>query len=158
MRWFVPLVVVAATCVLAQEKYNGPRPSQPDVPYLVHASTLIPTEVVQANQEDKKDESVFVIPGAASPVKTPLAEPSFLMEANNLNADRIELWRVEPRGGRREVAIPKKAKRNGPRPMRLNVTRLGGRLYRIEVAQTLENGEYTLSPEGSNQAFCFSVY
>jgi hypothetical protein len=158
MRRFVPLLFLAAACALAQEKYNGPRPPKTDLPYLVHGSTLIPTEAVEANQEEKKDESVYVISGASSSARTPLAEPIFLIESDKLNPERIELWRVESRGGRREVALPKKAKRNAPRPLRVNVTRLGGRLFRIEAAQVLENGEYSLSPADSNQAFCFSVY
>jgi hypothetical protein len=44
------------------------------------------------------------------------------------------------------------------RPRRLNVKPLGGSLYRIEVDESLENGEYGLSPADSNQVFCFQVY
>ena len=32
------------------------------------------------------------------------------------------------------------------------------KLYKIEVSDSLEPGEYTLTPEGSNQVFCFQVY
>jgi hypothetical protein len=151
-------LVLCAVPVLSQEKYRGPRPPKPDVPYLVHASHLIPTEVVEARQEDKKDDSIFVVPGAASSVKTPLAEPVFLMEADKFNPERVDLWRMDTRGGQREIVLSKKAKRNGPRPIRVLVSHIDGRLYRIEVAQTLEPGEYSLSPSDSNQAFCFSVY
>jgi hypothetical protein len=38
------------------------------------------------------------------------------------------------------------------------VTRLASDLYRIEVNESLEPGEYSLSPEGSNQVFCFEVF
>jgi len=31
-------------------------------------------------------------------------------------------------------------------------------LYRLEVNESLENGEYGLTPEGANQVFCFQVY
>jgi hypothetical protein len=31
-------------------------------------------------------------------------------------------------------------------------------LYRVEVNEPLEDGEYCLSPEGSNDVFCFSEY
>ncbi len=53
---------------------------------------------------------------------------------------------MDTRGGQREIVLSKKAKRNGPRPIRVQVTHIDGRLYRIEVAQTLEHGEYSLSP------------
>jgi hypothetical protein len=35
---------------------------------------------------------------------------------------------------------------------------LEGKLYRVEANETLENGEYALSPDGSDQVFCFQVY
>jgi hypothetical protein len=44
------------------------------------------------------------------------------------------------------------------RPIRLNVTRLDENLYKIEVDEILENGEYSLSPVDSNQVFCFQIY
>ena len=31
-------------------------------------------------------------------------------------------------------------------------------LYRLEVEESLEPGEYAFSPEGSNQVFCFQVF
>ena len=143
----------------AQEKtkYDGPVPPKPDMPYLLHAANLIPTEVVQANQMDKKGETVYTIPGPTSTARTPLAEPIFLMQADRLSPDHIELYRLEPKGGQREIMISRKAKRNG-RPLRLMVSHIQGRLYKLEVAQTLENGEYSLSPSDSNEAFCFTVF
>ena len=142
----------------AQEKYDGPKPPKPDIPYLLQASELIPTEVVEAKQEDKKGESVFMVPGATSTAKTPLAEPIFLMEADKLSPERIDLWRLDTKGGQREISISHKSSRKNPRNFRVMVSRIEGRLYKIEVAQTLENGEYSLSPGDSNQAFCFTVY
>jgi hypothetical protein len=40
------------------------------------------------------------------------------------------------------------------------VTRIEGHLYRVDVNEGLglENGEYSLSPQGSNTVFCFQVY
>jgi hypothetical protein len=40
----------------------------------------------------------------------------------------------------------------------MEVTRLDGGLYKIEVDESLEKGEYSLTPEGSNQVFCFQVF
>jgi hypothetical protein len=42
--------------------------------------------------------------------------------------------------------------------IRLNVTRLEENLYKIEVDEILENGEYSLSPADSNQVFCFQIF
>jgi hypothetical protein len=49
-------------------------------------------------------------------------------------------------------------RRDAGRPLRLTVTKLTGNLFRIEAGETLEPGEYSLSPENSNQVFCFQVY
>jgi hypothetical protein len=41
----------------------------------------------------------------------------------------------------------------------MELTRLNtDKLYRLEVEESLEPGEYALSPEGSNQVFCFQVF
>ena len=45
-----------------------------------------------------------------------------------------------------------------PKPIRIEVSRLDKDLYRIEVNDSLEPGEYSLTPEGSNQVFCFQVF
>jgi hypothetical protein len=149
---------LVGVCAAAAEKYNGPRPPKPDLPYLVHASNLIPTEAVVAQEQEKKNDTLYTIPGATSNARTPLAEPIFLLEADKLNPEKISLYRFDTKSSQRELEIPKKAGKRGPRPFRLEVTRIEGRLYRIEVEQTLENGEYSLSPDDSNEAFCFTVY
>jgi hypothetical protein len=149
--------VLLVSLALAAEKYAGPRPPQPDIPYLLHASKLIPTEVVEAREEQKKNESTYIIPGASSPAKTPLAEPIFLMEADKINPERLELYRLEVKGGQREITVSQK-RRGGPRPLKLSVTRIDGRLFRVEAGEMLENGQYSLSPSDSNTAFCFEVY
>ena len=138
-----------------QQKYSGPRPSKPDLPYLKHASNLVPTEAGMAREEKKKDDILYVIDGAASSARTPLASPIFLIEIDKLNPDRLGLFKLESRNGRRELlASPKKP----PKPIRIEIERVADKLYKIEVGDSLEAGEYSLSPEGSNQVFCFQVY
>jgi hypothetical protein len=159
MRVLVALLL-AAVLIPAQEKqdrYEGPRPPQPDLPYLLHASKLIPTEVADAQEEKKKNEVTYVIPGESSPAKTPLAEPIFLMEGDKLNPERIELYQLEVKSGHREITVSERG-RHGARPLKISVARLDGRLYRIEAAEMLENGQYCLSPSDSNRAFCFEIY
>lgn len=158
LRVFV-LLAACAALVPAQEKYKGPRPPKPDIPYLVHADNLIETEVTQAREEKRKEAVAYIVEGAASPARTPVAEPFFLLEADQLAPEKFELYRMTVKDGRREVVISPKPKESA-RPLRLSVTRLDERLFRIEVNEGLglENGEYSLTPQGSNQVFCFSEY
>jgi len=153
----IGLIGVICLGILPAQKYSGPRPAKPDVPYLVHADSLVETEVVEAKEEKKKDDLSFVVAGVSSTAKTPLAGPVFIFEGDKLSANKIQLYKFEVKNGRREVLFSHKGKLQA-RPRRLNVTPLGGNLYKIEVDESLENGEYALSPEDSNQAFCFQVF
>jgi hypothetical protein len=150
----LPLVFASVIAVFAQ-KYTGPVPPKPDLPYLKHAGSLVPTEAAEAREEKKKDEVLYIVEGPTSPVKTPLASPIFLLQADKLVPDHIGLYRLETKSGHREVlASPKKPLKG----IRTVVTHLTGNLYRIEVDESLEPGEYALSPEGPNQVFCFQVF
>jgi hypothetical protein len=146
--------VIFGAVAFAADDYAGPRPPKPDTLYLVHADNLIPTEAAEAKQE-KGD--TFVVSGAASPARTPLAEPIFLLQTDKLSPESLELYRFDVKNGHREITLSGK-RRGGPRPLHLQVTKLDRNLYRIEAAETLENGEYSLSPSGSNRVFCFQVY
>jgi hypothetical protein len=145
-------VLLAAVAAFAQ-KYEGPRPPKPDMVYLVHADNLIPTETLEARQE----KLTFIIPGASSPARTPLAEPIFIIEADKISPQSLELYKMDVKGGKREVTIAQRRTR-GTRILRLSVTPLEGKLYKIEADEELENGEYVLSPNGSNTVFCFEIY
>ena len=152
----LPLLLCAG--MLAAD-YTGPRPPKSDIPYLLHAGDLLATEVTEATQESQKKSSTYTIPGAGSPVKTPLAEPIFILESKQLDPASLELWRLEVRNGQRSVSITGGTHRKGSAgPFHLSVTKIGEKLFRVEVQDMLENGEYSLSPAGSNRAFCFQVY
>jgi hypothetical protein len=151
------LIALLCFSVAPAEKYSGPRPAKPDIPYLVHADTLIETEVIEAKEEKKKDDLTYVVAGVSSPVKTPLTGPVFIFQAGELQADRIQLYKFDVKNGRRQVFYSHKGKVSA-RPRRINVNPLGGDLFKIEVDESLENGEYAFTPEGSNQVFCFQVY
>lgn len=160
IRRILPLLLAAAFAASAQkagsaQKYNGPVPPKPDLPYLKHADNLVPTEAVDVKEEKKKDEITYVMPGPSSSAKTPLAAPIFLYQADKIPADRLGLYKLESRNGRREiVASPKKPLQ----AIRIVVSHLSGNIYRIEVDESLAAGEYALSPEGPNLAFCFQVF
>lgn len=155
-RW---LILVAALAVpgLAQ-KYDGPRPSKADVPYLKHADNLVATEVTEAKEEDRKDDILYVIAGANSPARTPLASPILLILADKVVAQKLQLFKLESKNGHREILFSHKKKQTAV-PIRIDVTRLSSdNLFQIEVNESLDKGEYSLSPDGSNAAFCFQVY
>jgi len=149
------LFVILALPLMAQ-KYSGPRPPKPDVPYLVHADSLVETEAKEAREQTKKDDITYVVAGANSPVKTPLASPILLLQADKISAERLQLYKLDSKNGQREITFRKK--KQNARPIHLNPTPLGDNLYRLEVEESLAPGEYSLTPEGSNQVFCFAVF
>jgi len=152
----LPLLLCAS---MLAEDYKGPHPPKSDIPYLLHASDLVATEVTEASQESQKKSATYIVPGASSPVKTPLAEPIFIFESKQIDPASLELWRFEVRNGQRSVSITSGMHRKGSSgPFHLSVTKIGDHLFRIEAQDMLENGEYSLSPAGSRAAFCFQVY
>ncbi|MGH9722408.1 MAG: hypothetical protein ACRD8O_19530 [Bryobacteraceae bacterium] len=150
--------VLLGSSLFAADKYAGPRPSKPDLPYLLHADQLVPTEVVMAREEPRKEDLAYIVTGAAAGVKTPLAGPIFIMQADKLIPEKLSLYRFEVKNGNREVFFSKKKRKESAKAHRLTVTRLAEGLFRIEVYDSLENGEYGLSPDGDNRVFCFQVY
>src|SRR5260370_35309818 len=96
------LLSLLAGCVNSAENYTGPRPPKTDVPYLLHASTLVETEAGEAREQGRKNETAYIISGTSSPVRTPLSEPIFIMESRKLSPERMELYRLalrHQRGG-----------------------------------------------------------
>ena len=76
LRRILPLVLAVAGAGFAQ-KYDGPRPPQPDLPYLKHADSLVATEAAEAKEEKRKDDLLYIVEGASSSAKTPLSCRSF---------------------------------------------------------------------------------
>ncbi|HXF27321.1 MAG TPA: hypothetical protein VN610_08605 [Bryobacteraceae bacterium] len=150
----VSLFAIAVPALCAG-KYTGPRPPKPDLPYLLHADNLVPTEVTQAQQTSKKKSTSYAIPGESSPAKTPLMEPIFLFDSKDIPAQSLQLFRLDAKNGSRSVVM---GRRDSSGPLHLSIKQLDGHLYRIEADEPLENGEYSLSPSDSNVAFCFQIY
>src|SRR5690348_2849240 len=126
------VLAVFALTGFAADKYTGPIPPKADLPYLLHADHLIPTEQGQAREETRKNEQIAILPGATSSARTPLAEPIFIMKAGQLSPERMQCYKMEVKGGNREVVISTK-KGKGARPLYMNVTRLGEGLYKLEL-------------------------
>ncbi len=155
-----PLLLCLLQTALTAADYKGPRPDTTDMPFLLHASKLVALDVGEAKEETRKDGMGGQVAGAAAKARTPMAEPIFIMETKNIDAEKMELYRFEVKNGNREVFFPSNGKKSkqGARPIRLTITRQAPNLYRIEAAETLEPGEYSLSPSGSSKVFCFQVY
>ena len=147
------LSIVVAACAATAQKYDGPKPPKPDLPYIKHAETLLPTEAVEAKTQKKKDDTLYIVDGANSPAKTPLAAPILLFENGKINPENLQLFRIESKEGHRELDLQK----NGE-PIRIEVTKLGDTLSKIEPDDGLDPGEYALLASGSNQVFCFAVF
>jgi hypothetical protein len=98
------------------------------------------------------------VEGASSPARTPLAEPIFILRAEKLRPEKIEMYRFESKKDRRELILKDKPKKGDAAPLHLSVTKVGKDLWKIEASEVLPNGEYSLSPSGSNDVFCFQVY
>ena len=84
-------------CLVAGPAANGqsnlPAPGKPDVPYLIHAASLIETEQSNAIEETRKDDFLYVVPGAAAGVVTPLAGPEFHFRSGNNDPHDLQLYR-----------------------------------------------------------------
>ncbi|SRR5579871_1641336 len=158
MRARILAVLSLLAVSLWAQKYTGPKPPKPDVLYLVHADNLVSTEVTEAKESTKKNDVTYTIAGTASPARTPMAEPIFIIEADKIQPQGLELYRMDVKGDHREVTMSLRRTRGGNKPLRLTVTRLERGLYRVEADQEMENGQYAISPNGSNTVFCFEVY
>jgi len=151
-------VLVLGLPALAQSKYTGPRPDKADVVYLQHVDKLIETETGQATQSEEKNKTVYRVPGASSPVRTPMAEPILLFKSDRINPDKLTMYRMTVEGGQRVLSFPSKPGKDSPKPVYTIVTPLDRGLFKIEVNEFIDDGEYCLSPEGSNAVYCFSTY
>lgn len=140
----------------AKSKSGLPDPPKKDVPYIIHATNLLETETNQAKEETRKDEQIAAVPGANAPVKTPLAGPEFLLESESIPPNKLQLFKMESKNGRREVILARK-KKPVAKPIILSVFRIHDKTFKIRVDESLESGEYCLSPDGSSAVFCFAV-
>jgi hypothetical protein len=151
-RWFLPLIALAAAA--QAPKYSGPVPPSPDLPFLKHASNLLPAEAVEVKEEKRKDDTVYVVAGESSSSKTPLGLPVFLLKTEKLDPLKLQMYRLQAADGHREISAT--GKKNAE-PIHVIVTRVADGLFKLEVGDSLDNGEYMLSLEGTSKAFCFAI-
>lgn len=153
-------LLLPAAWAQSQRKYDGPRPPKPDVPFLLHAGKLVELEIATATESQAKDGALYTVSGATSSARTPVPEPIMLFQSDKINPDKLTLFRMESRGGQRTLLLPApgKRKKDSAQPIFMLVNPLAPGLFRVEVNEVIQDGEYCLSPEGSNQVFCFTAY
>ena len=150
-------LLLAAAVAAPAQKYDGPRPPKKDLPYLKHASNLVATEDVVAREDKKNNGTLYTIAGANSPAVTPLATPILLIQADKISPDKLSLYKLDVKGDHRDILV--KPSKESP-AIRLEVDKVSpDNIWKIEVDESLEPGEYCLTVDGdsSNQAFCFRV-
>ena len=154
------VLAFALAAALTAQKYDGPRPPKPDVPYMLHASNLVSTDVDEAKEDKRKDGTAYVTPGASAKAKTPLAEPIFLFETKSIPPERLSLYRLDVKSGSREVFIfdNLKKRKDSAKSLRLSAVKVTQGLYRLEPTEPLANGEYAITPADSNTVFSFTIY
>jgi hypothetical protein len=151
-------MLLIAGAAMAQ-KYSGPVPDKEDLLYIIQADNLIPTETGTAQEvKGKKDETTYVVKGAASTARTPLASPIFILKAKELVPEKLSLYKLDVKNGQREITFRSGKRAKNPEPVHINIKKLGEGLVRVEVSDSLPNGEYSITPEGSNDVFCFEIY
>jgi hypothetical protein len=133
-------------------------PPKADVPYLLHAGALVETRHIAATEERKKNVLTYVVPGTTSNARTPLAGPEFVVLSEKLDPNVLRLYAFGVRNGRREISFNEKKRKQNPEPRILSVFPLSKGLFKVRVDDSLERGEYCLTPDGSNDVFCFTVF
>ena len=152
-------VFFAAACAAFAQKYTGPVPEKPDLLYIVQADNLIPAEAGTAQeQKGKKGETVYVVAGANSPARTPLAGPVFVLKSKDLPAEKLQLYKLEVKNGHREITVHAGKNAHNMEPIRVEIKHYDDGISRLEVSDHLANGQYCFSPEGANDVFCFEVF
>ena len=149
--------LVGLLTAVAAGQGKPPTPPKPDVPFLIHAASLLETESNTAVELEKKKELFYTIQGSSSGVETPMARPEFVVRADRLDPGRLRLYHFESKNGRREILLRKK-KKLVARTYFLSLDALGEGVFRIRVDDVLDNGEYCLTADGSNDVFCFTVF
>ena len=152
MSRFALVLIVAAALHAAP-----PKPGKSDTPFIVHGDSLVETERAEAVDESTEKEGKYAVAGATSPARTPLAIPEFLYLAEKLPPSTLQLYKFESVDGRREILIRKK-KKTVAYPLRMGLFPVDGNVVRLRVNESLSEGEYCLTPDGSNTVFCFTVY
>jgi hypothetical protein len=159
------LALTIAACVaapvFAEKKYTGPRPPKTDVPFLQHASTLIEVEKGEADEAHSHGNITYSVAGATSRTRTPVPEPVFYFQSDKINPEHMVLYKMDTKSGQRTLTMPEQGRRKDTHPIFMLIDPVSSSvpgLWKIEVNEVIDPGEYCLSPEGVNTVYCFTEY
>jgi hypothetical protein len=150
----VPVAPVAPPPVL--------EPNQTGVPFLRGASGFISLERTYAMQVRNNGmygmgPTVYRIQGPQSPVRVRQGDKIVFVVRLNPRDDprRFELYQLESRMGYRQT---QPSMGGGPPPgIPVTINKISDSTYEITPARQLYPGEYSFSPMGSNENYCFGV-
>jgi hypothetical protein len=156
----LPIACCLIAFTLRADSIPVPTPPKPDLPYLVMADDLVPTEPIVAktetrNEGKKSQEATYWVAGEHSSAKTPLASPIFAFKRKDVDIEKFEVYPFTIRNGRREVTF---SSRKDVTRYTLTITLIKDDVYRMEVNESLPAGEYAITPNGSDQVYCFGVF
>ena len=154
------IVLAYVPRAFAQQKSSGPKPPKSDLPYLLEAEKLIPTDAQQVTRSGAKNDETITVNGTTSSARTPLPEPIFLFAPGQINASDFELIQFQVVNGKRQWKKGQPTNSGDePEPvLRLTLRPVGEGVIRIEAAAMLNPGQFALVPRGKNTAFCFTVF
>ena len=160
-RGFLSTLAILNSCVASgQRKEAASKPPKADLPYLLQAGNLIPTEPQPISRSGAKGDETVSVSGVTSPARTPLPEPIFLFSPGEINAGDLELIRFQIANGRRQWKKGQQSNTDDEpeQVLRLTLRPSSEGVVRIEAAAMLNPGEYALLPRAKNTAFCFTVF
>ncbi len=156
--WAICVVLLTAAAHPAFAAESQPTPPKADIPYILQAGNLVETVHTVVTEERKNNTVTYVVPGVTSPTRTPLAGPEFVFQSEKLDPNQLRLYDFEVRDGHREISFNEKKRKKNPEPRTLSVFPLSKGLFKVRVDESLERGEYCLTPDGSDDVFCFTVF
>jgi len=138
------------------------EPNQTGVPFLRGASGFISLERTYAMQVRNNGmygmgPTVYRIQGPQSPVRVREGDKIVFVVRLNSRDDprRFELYQLESRMGYRQT---QPSMGGGPPPgLPVTINKISDSTYEITPARQLYPGEYSFSPMGSNESYCFGV-
>lgn len=158
----ITVVAITAALALPQQKGAATKPPKPDLPYLLEAQKMIPTDASAIARSTSKGDESLTVPGVTSSARTPLPEPIFVFSPGQIKATDFELIHFDVTNGKRQWAKGKQEHPNNDEEpeeiLRLTLRPIAEGVVRIEAAEMLNPGEYALIPRGKDTAFCFTVF
>ena len=137
------------------------RPAEPEQAGVVYfrgaSGELTPLERNQAAERRRGSAQYWEMPSARSPVRLKTApQMQFVLRVpEGIDPESYSLYPMAAaNGARRTESQP--GRKGGPVTLPVDIAKVSGSTYTLTV-KDLAAGEYSFSPSGSNEAYCFGV-